>query len=286
MWLVNWRSRSVKNVVDEMEHWYKTLQITDFHFEDLTIILNKNWALDFCNEIIERGLKITWQMPNGTRSEMVDDDVIEKLKASGCTNITFAPESGSYKTLNLVKKELDLENIIKASKKAIKKKMVVCCFFVIGFPHETMKEIRETYKFIRRLAIIGVNEISITTFTALPGSKLFYQLMDEGRIELTDEFFRQLLYMSDLSWAPSWIDGISDKKIAWLANWGYFQFFTISFLVRPWRLIRTIFHILIGVEETKLERVAHEKLLSARKMPAKFLRKRSDKVQQMLMNPN
>lgn len=280
MWLLRWRSRSPKNVVDEMEHWHKSLQITDFHFEDLTIVLNKQWAIDFCDEIITRGLKITWQMPNGTRTEVVDDEVIDKLKATGCANITFAPESGSYKTLNLIKKELDLENIIRAAKTAIKKKMVVCCFFLIGLPHETIRDIKETYKFIRRLARIGVHEISITTFTALPGSKLFYQLMDEGRIELTDNFFRELLYMSDLSWAPSWIVGISGSKIARLANWGYFQFYFLNYLYRPWRLIRTLFNIFRGVEETKLERVGHEKISSARKMLVRALKKSPKKVQE------
>jgi radical SAM superfamily enzyme YgiQ (UPF0313 family) len=281
MWLTKWRSRSVENVVDEMEHWNKTLQITDFHFEDLTIVLNKRWALDFCNEILVRNLKITWQMPNGTRSEVVDDEIIEKLKDSGCTNITFAPESGSYKTLIQVKKELDLENIVRASKRAIKKKMVVCCFFIIGFPHETLSEIKETYKFIRRLARIGVNEISITTFTALPGSKLFDQLIKDDRIELNDKFFRELLYMSDLSWAPSWIEGISDSKIARLANWGYFQFFFISYLFRPGRFIRTLINIFRGVEETKLERVGYEKLSSARKLLAKLIKKKPTKAQEL-----
>ena len=147
-----------------------------------------------------------------------------------------------------------------ATKKAKKKHMIVCNFFVIGFPHETMDDIRETFRFIRKLARIGVDEISITTFTALPGAKIFYQLVDEGRIKLTDEFFRELLYMSDLSWAPSWMEGISDKKVASLRRWGYVQFFTISYAMRPWRLVRTIVNIIRGVETTKVERVGHEKL--------------------------
>lgn len=277
MWLPQWRSRSVKNVVDEIEHWYRTLKVVDFHFEDLTIILNKEWALDFCNEIINRGLKISWQMPNGTRSESVDDEVIDKLKASGCMNITFAPESGSQNTLEIVNKKLDLGNIILATKKAKKKNMIVCNFFVIGFPHETMDDIRETFRFIRKLARIGVDEISITTFTALPGAKLFYQLVDEGRIKLTDEFFRELLYMSDLSWAPSWMEGVSDAKIAKLRRWGYVQFFSISFAMRPWRLVRSIINIVRGVETTKVERVGHEKLSNALKMGFNVFKKRQGK---------
>jgi len=273
MWLPKWRHRTVENVVDEMEHWYKTLRITDFHFEDLTIVLNKEWAIRFCDEIIRRDLRISWQMPNGTRSESVDDEVIDRLQASGCTNITFAPESGSLRTLKRVKKELDLENIVSASKRAINKGMVVCAFFVIGFPHETIDDIRESFRFMRRLAKVGVNEISITTFTALPGARLFDELIDSGKIELNDEFFRELLYMSDLSWAPSWIEGISDKRIARLRRWGYIQFFALSYMYRPLRLLKTFWNVLRGVEETKLERVAHEKLSSGRKIFARLLKR-------------
>ncbi|MFN7975229.1 MAG: radical SAM protein [Acidobacteriota bacterium] len=273
MWIPKWRSRSPENLVDEMEHWNKTYRITDFHFEDLTIVLQKQWALKFCNEIMNRGLKITWQMPNGTRSEAVDDEVIEHLKVSGCTNITFAPESGSPRTLKLIKKELDPEVLVAACKRALKKDMVVCCFFIVGFPHETMEEIRETFKFIRWLARVGVNEISITAFTALPGSALFRQLMEEGRITLDDKFFRELLYMSDLSWAPSWIPGVTDEQIAGLRRWGYAQFFFINYLYHPSRLFRTAWNIMRGVSENKVERVGHEKMQALRQMMRRFIRR-------------
>lgn len=277
MWLPQWRSRSAINVVDEMEHWHKELGINDFHFEDLTIVLDRKWAIDFCDEIVNRGLKIFWQMPNGTRAEIIDDEVIDKLKASGCSNIALAPESGSARTLKLIGKELDLNTIVEAAKKCIKKKMVVCCFFAIGFPHDTIEDIRESFKFMRKLARIGVHEISICTFTALPGSKLFYQLMQEGKIKLTDEFFKELLYMSDLSRAASWIEGIPPARIARLRRWGYMQFFFISYLLRPWRPVKTLFNILVGGESSKVERIGHAKLRDARQLLTNIIKKKSVK---------
>lgn len=274
MWLPKWRCRSSKNVVDEMEHWHKLYGINDFHFEDLSMIFDRSWAIEFADEVLKRDMKITWQMPNGTRSEIFDDEVIDKLKASGCSNVAFAPESGCPKTLSLVEKDLDMEDIVGGSRRLVKKGFVVCAFFCIGFPHDTIEGIKKSFKFMRKLAWIGVHEISITTFTALPGSKLFYKLRSEGKIKLTDEFFKELLYMSDLSRAATWIEGVSAAKMARLRRWGYINFFAISYLVRPWRLFSTIFHILQGVESTKVERIGHAKLSDIRRLLSIVLKKR------------
>lgn len=278
MWLPRWRSRSAKHVVDEMEHWNKRLGIDDFHFEDLTMIFDRPWALDFTKEILKRGLKISWQMPNGTRSEIFDDEVCDALKASGCSNVAFAPESGCPKTLSLIEKDLDLNDIVEGSKRLVKKGFVVCAFFAIAFPHDTYEDIKKSFKFMRKLAWIGVHEISICTFTALPGSKLFYKLRDEGRVELTDKFFTDLLYMSDLSRAASWIEGVSPKRIARWRRWGYMQFFFISYLCRPWRLLTTLFHIISGVENTKVERIGHAKINDARLLISGVTKRRVQKA--------
>jgi hypothetical protein len=90
--------------------------------------------------------------------------------------------------------------------------------------------------------------------------------MDEGRITLDDKFFRELLHMSDLRWAPSWVEGMTDKQITALRRKGYFQFFAISYLYHPARVFKTAFNILRGIEENKVERVGHEKLQSAKKL--------------------
>ncbi|HKQ68230.1 MAG TPA: DNA polymerase III subunit delta, partial [Polyangiaceae bacterium] len=46
-----------------------------------TAIVQRQWILDFCNELLARGLDdvITWQMPSGTRSEAIDAEVADLL---------------------------------------------------------------------------------------------------------------------------------------------------------------------------------------------------------------
>jgi radical SAM superfamily enzyme YgiQ (UPF0313 family) len=97
MWKSIWRTRSPENVVAEMEHFQNTLDVTDFHFEDLPSVSNKSWIVRFCDEIDRRVLKVSWQLPNGTCSESINRNIIKRIKGSGCTNITFAPESGGIR---------------------------------------------------------------------------------------------------------------------------------------------------------------------------------------------
>ena len=38
-------------------------RLRNFPFQDLTAIIQRQWIIDFCTELLDRGLDITWQMP-------------------------------------------------------------------------------------------------------------------------------------------------------------------------------------------------------------------------------
>src|SRR5262249_6972104 len=94
-----WMPRSPAKVLDEIELYIKKYNAQNIDFYDLTFVLRKSWILEFCREIERRGLVFTWQLPTGTRSEVIDREVSEALYRTGCRNITYAPESGSPETL-------------------------------------------------------------------------------------------------------------------------------------------------------------------------------------------
>lgn len=81
MWGKKYNLREVKDVVNEMEHYYKKYNVVSFDFFDLTAIIYKDWIIDLCNEIIKRGMKITYQIPAGTRAEAIDFEVACGIKA-------------------------------------------------------------------------------------------------------------------------------------------------------------------------------------------------------------
>ena len=75
MWTTKWVARDPRLVADEIEGYVREYGASNFPFHDLTAILRREWVLDFCREIVARGLKINWQLPSGTRCEVVDHEV-------------------------------------------------------------------------------------------------------------------------------------------------------------------------------------------------------------------
>ena len=108
--------RAIPDVVDEIESYMKNYRADNIDFFDLTAIIKKEWTLGFCAEVKRRGLKFTWQLPSGTRSEAMDAEVLAAMASSGCRNVTYAPESGSTRTLKGIKKKVKLPRLFSSSR--------------------------------------------------------------------------------------------------------------------------------------------------------------------------
>ena len=106
----------LSDVENELKHYKKHYRADNIDFLDLTAIVKRQWVLDFCGKLIDQKINITWQLPSGTRSEVIDKEVVEALYNSGCRNISYAPESGSPAMLQKIKKRVDLDNIYETNK--------------------------------------------------------------------------------------------------------------------------------------------------------------------------
>ncbi len=79
MWTTKWLARDPVLVADEVEHWAKTYGADNFPFQDLTVVIKRDWIIAFCKEILSRNLDIRWQLPSGTRCEVIDEEVADLL---------------------------------------------------------------------------------------------------------------------------------------------------------------------------------------------------------------
>ncbi len=241
MWTTKWIARNPKAVVDEMEEYMRKYRANDFHFEDLTAIIKKDWVMTFCNEILDRGMKISWQLPSGTRSEAIDLECAIMMKKAGCHHFAYAPESGSMETLQIIRKKVNLDRLFQSARDAMKAEIRVQCFFILGFPHERAKHIWETFKVIFKCAWTGISEVHISAFAPYPNCELFHQLQADGKIpELSDEYFFALYGQDDLLRRKSYNDRISSGMLAVLIWMGYITFFGSYYLMRPHRFISSI----------------------------------------------
>lgn len=96
---------------------------------------------ELCRYILEQGGKVS---VSSLRIDGLDDDLINVLKASGHKTVALAPEGGSQRLRDLVKKEINEEQILSACDRLIENDILnLKLYFIIGLPSETMTDLEE-----------------------------------------------------------------------------------------------------------------------------------------------
>jgi radical SAM superfamily enzyme YgiQ (UPF0313 family) len=265
MWTTEWTPRNYKLVVDEMEDYLNKYGTTDFQFEDLTAIVRKQWISDFCDEIVSRGMQITFQLPSGTRSEGIDYEVAKKLKAAGCHEFAFAPESGDPRILKAIKKKVDLPKMYESAKSALKAGINVGCFFIIGFPEDDYKSVLRTYAAIIKCAWVGFTNVNLNAYSPQPNTESFNKLREDGVItELTDEYLMSLFTFQDFgAKKTSYNSRFSDWELSFLVTFGVGLFYVMYFLRKPNRIVQLVTDLFSQSSSNKSTKMAKSMLKDA-----------------------
>jgi len=237
MWTTRYVMRSPQQVVDEIEWLIQKYNANSIDFFDLTAIVKKDWVLKFCDELEKRNIKITWQLPSGTRSEALDKDVLIALKKTGCHYLVYAPESASENTLKMIKKHVRIPRLVSSIKEAIKLEIIVKINLIIGFPDEKLIDIVKTFFFAWRMGILGVNDCNISVFSCYPGSELYRTMREEGLLtEPDDKYFVELTSQFDMTAPISNCKNASGYVLMFFRVFGISGFYFFSYLLRPKRI--------------------------------------------------
>jgi len=180
VWGKKWRARSPKNVVDELESLYKKYNIREFRFFDDNITWNKKRMMEICNEIIKRKLNIKWDTPNGVALATLDEEVLKKMKESGCYKAVICIESGCEETLKFIRKPLTLDLAKKIIKICNKLGLWTWSAFIIGFPDETKEDIQKTIDFAKKS---GLNFSTFFIAQPYPGTEMYDLFEKKGLIK-------------------------------------------------------------------------------------------------------
>ncbi len=181
VWGKQWRARSPKNVVDELEHVVKEYGVKQVDFADDNMTLDRNRMEQICDQIVQRKIKVQWFTPNGIRADTLDEALLSKMKAAGCKKIRIAPESGVQRVVNeVIGKNLDLKAVEAAVVACKKVGLKVGCFFVMGLIGETKADIEETIRFASKLKALGADTFIFSIAMPLYGTAFYEQAKAGG----------------------------------------------------------------------------------------------------------
>ncbi len=253
MWTTRYYVRPVADVVDEIEGYVARYKVTNIDFEDLTPILRADWILEFGREVERRGLELSFQFANGTRSEVLDEDVLSALVRAGWRYLTYAPDSGSERVVKRVRKKVDLDKMLESMEKALRLGLVVRANMIIGYPFETRADILASIRFCLRLAQMGVEDIPLFPFCPYPGSELYDELRSAGRLPpLGDEYFASLA-ITDFSRTDSYCAEVGSRELHFYRIAGMSSFILAGYLSHPGRILRTVRNVAQGRPASSVE---------------------------------
>src|SRR3989344_509882 len=177
-----YRTRSAKNVVDEMEWIQKNLpDVKEIFFEDDTFTIDIERTHAICDEIIRRGLNtLIWSC--NVRA-CVPDETLKKMKEAGCRILIVGYESGNQKILNQMKKGIILKQAEQFTASAKKYGLKIFGCFMIGLPGDTRETIEDTFNFARRM---NPDMVFFQQAVPFPGTEFYNWLKFNGYLRTED----------------------------------------------------------------------------------------------------
>jgi len=187
------RFRSVLNVVAEIKYLHQNYGITMFMPEDDLITVNHDWLLRLMKEL--KGLNIPdleLQFPDALSVNTLNETILDALIEAGMKICVLAIESGSeHVQRRVIKKNCDLTKARNLVSYVKSRGIVVRCYYIFGFPGETIDQMKETLEFAKSLkADWSVFNIA----TPLVGSEMYKLCVEAGYIEDAPETWAGTMY--------------------------------------------------------------------------------------------
>jgi anaerobic magnesium-protoporphyrin IX monomethyl ester cyclase len=175
------RFRNVKLVVDEIEKIQKDYHLKGLDIEDDLFVFDEKRIRQFNREMFFRSINISWRA--NCRADTITEKKAQLMAESGCVELIFGIESGSQKILNNMNKGITTEQIRKAIKICQDAGIITMTNYVIGFPGETNKTLKETEEMIKELKS---DIVDINIANPMPGTWLYDYCLKKGLTNITD----------------------------------------------------------------------------------------------------
>jgi radical SAM superfamily enzyme YgiQ (UPF0313 family) len=160
------RFRSPRNVLNEVDTLRRDFGIEALVIYDDIFTLNKGRLKELCRGFHVR--KLRWRC--WSRADMVDENVLQRMKNSGMTSITMGIESGDDDILKALGKKLTAKDNYDALQLCRRLRIPVRCSLIYGGPNESIHTIKKTIKMIEETQ---PDEWNLSVMSPVPGSAIW-----------------------------------------------------------------------------------------------------------------
>lgn len=171
------RAHSAKKVIRDIESLRINYNVSAIVFEDDCLFTDKNRAIEIIREI---------QMPWSASIRAMylarwGEEFIKELKTYNCVELRIGAESGSQRILDIMQKDIKVEDIYRSAELCLKYNISVLMGFMCGIPGETWSDMLKTFQLIDDLERMGATVASgPALFCPYPGTPLYDLAKEKG----------------------------------------------------------------------------------------------------------
>jgi anaerobic magnesium-protoporphyrin IX monomethyl ester cyclase len=160
-----------------------------------------------------------------SRVDTMDHEVAVKMRRAGCLRVFFGIESGTDKVLDLMRKQITVEQARKAVISAKAAGLQVGAFFILGYPGENDETVLDTIRFASGLPL---DYLSFTLPYPIPGTALFERVKGNGGFVVDD--WEEPKNMALIRHKLLYSSGFSEAKLKFAIGKAHIQFYCKRFL--------------------------------------------------------
>lgn len=209
------RSRSLDNIISEIELLYNDYNIKEIQIVDDHFIFDTDFTKEFCRRMIEKGLNLTFYAVAGIRIDRIDEELINLMRKAGFYHLAVGIESGSDRILKLMKKGLTVDKVRENVKIIHNAGLETIGFFIVGYPDETKEDILKT---IDLACELNLKRAQFSCCQPLPGTEIYNNLKRNGKLKYLDW---QKVHFSKISYVP---DTLTYPELMNLKRYAFFRF--------------------------------------------------------------
>jgi radical SAM family protein/B12 binding protein len=171
------RMRSPARVVEDMLGLHRTFGARRFDLVHDNFTVDRRRVVAFCEAVLASHSRFTWTC--SSRTDTVDDELLDLMCRAGCRGIFFGVESGSEAMQRAIHKRLDLGRARTRIRRASRRRIRTTVSFITGFPEESREDQRRTVAFFMDTLRLDLQEPQISLLSPLTGTPLHDRHRDE-----------------------------------------------------------------------------------------------------------
>lgn len=144
------RYKSPDKVLDEMLYLREKYHAKGISFLDSTFTIKKKWVYEFCDLLLNKRINILWMC--NSRTDTIDEEMAWKMRDAGCWGLSFGVESGNQKSLDVINKNITVEQNTKTIQMALNMGFFVYATYIICLPGENEDDVLNTINYATNLA--------------------------------------------------------------------------------------------------------------------------------------